>query len=40
MNQYEIAVLYDSGLEIDLEKATSRFEKIIADNKGNPLFNY
>jgi small subunit ribosomal protein S6 len=34
MNQYELAVLYDSGLEIDLEKATSRFEKIIADNKG------
>jgi small subunit ribosomal protein S6 len=37
MNQYEIAVLYDSGLEIDLEKATSRFEKIIADNKGKIL---
>ncbi len=34
MIQYEIAVLYDSGLEIDLDKATSRFEKIIADNKG------
>ncbi|HUD08107.1 MAG TPA: 30S ribosomal protein S6 [Candidatus Saccharimonadales bacterium] len=34
MNQYELAILYDSGLEIDLEKATSRFEKIIADNKG------
>jgi small subunit ribosomal protein S6 len=34
MNQYEIAILYDSGLEIDLEKATSRFEKIIDDNKG------
>jgi small subunit ribosomal protein S6 len=37
MNQYEIAVLYDSGLEIDLEKTTSRFEKIIADNKGKIL---
>jgi small subunit ribosomal protein S6 len=34
MNQYELAILYDSGLEIDLEKATSRFEKIISDNKG------
>ena len=34
MNQYELAILYDSGLDIDLEKATSRFEKIIADNKG------
>jgi len=32
MNQYEIAVLYDPGLEIDLEKATSRVEKIFTDN--------
>ncbi|MEO6761073.1 MAG: 30S ribosomal protein S6 [Candidatus Saccharimonadales bacterium] len=32
MNQYEIAVLYDPDLEIDLEKATSRVEKIFADN--------
>ena len=31
MNQYEIAVLYDPGLEVDLEKATSRVEKIFAD---------
>jgi small subunit ribosomal protein S6 len=37
MDQYEIAILYDSGLEIDLDKATSRFEKIIADNKGKIL---
>jgi small subunit ribosomal protein S6 len=30
--QYEIAVLYDPGLEVDLEKATSRVEKIFTDN--------
>lgn len=34
MNQYEIAVLYHPDLEIDLEKATSRVEKIFTDNKG------
>jgi small subunit ribosomal protein S6 len=34
LNQYEIAVLYHPDLEIDLEKATSKVEKIIADNKG------
>ena len=34
MNQYEIAVLYHPDLEIDLEKATSRIEKIISDNGG------
>lgn len=34
MNQYEIAVLFDPGLEVDLEKATSRVEKIFADNGG------
>ncbi len=33
-NQYEIAVLYHPDLEIDLEKATKKVEKIIADNKG------
>ena len=32
MNQYEIAVLFDPDLEVDLEKATSRVEKILADN--------
>jgi small subunit ribosomal protein S6 len=32
-NQYEIAVLYHPDLEIDLEKATSKIEKILADNK-------
>lgn len=34
MNQYEIAVLYHPDLEIDLEKATSRIEKIFTDNGG------
>lgn len=34
MQQYEIAVLYHPDLEIDLEKATSRVEKIFADNGG------
>lgn len=34
MNQYEIAVLYHPDLEIDLEKATKKVEKIITDNGG------
>ncbi|HEU4914733.1 MAG TPA: 30S ribosomal protein S6 [Candidatus Saccharimonadales bacterium] len=34
MSQYEIAVLYHPDLEIDLEKATSRVEKIFTDNGG------
>jgi small subunit ribosomal protein S6 len=34
MNEYEIAVLYHPDLEIDLEKATSRVEKILTDNGG------
>lgn len=34
MNQYEIAVLYHPDLEIDLEKATSKVEKIFTDNRG------
>ncbi len=34
MNQYEIAVLFDPGLEIDLEKATSKVEKIITTGGG------
>lgn len=33
-NQYEVAVLYHPGLEIDLEKGSSKVEKIFADNKG------
>lgn len=36
-NQYEIAVLYHPDLEIDLEKATSKVEKILADNKAKVL---
>jgi small subunit ribosomal protein S6 len=31
---YEIAVLYHPDLEIDLEKASSKVEKIISDNSG------
>lgn len=34
MNNYEIAVLYHPDLEIDLGKASSKVEKIIAENKG------
>jgi len=34
MNQYEVAVLFDPGLEIDLEKATSKVEKIITTGGG------
>jgi small subunit ribosomal protein S6 len=34
MNQYEIAVLYHPDLEIDLEKATAKVEKIINDASG------
>lgn len=32
MNTYEVAVLYHPDLEIDLEKATSKVEKIMTDN--------
>jgi len=34
MNQYEVAVLYHPDLEIDLEKATSKVEKLFTDNGG------
>lgn len=34
MNQYEIAVLYDPQLEIDLTKAEAKFKKIITENEG------
>lgn len=34
MNQYEIAVLYDPDLEIDLAKAEAIVKKIVSDNKG------
>lgn len=34
MAQYEIAVLFDQGLEIDLDRATAKVEKIITGNGG------
>lgn len=34
MAQYEIAVLYHPDLEIDLDKATAKVEKIFTDNGG------
>lgn len=34
MNQYEIAVLYDQGLEIDLDKAAAKIEGIITAGGG------
>lgn len=34
MNQYEITVLYDPSLEVGLDKATDRVEKIFKDNDG------
>lgn len=34
MHQYEVAVLYHPDLEIDLEKAAKRVEKIFTDNGG------
>ncbi len=35
MNVYEIAILFDPGLEVDLAKATEKVEKIMTDNGGN-----
>ena len=34
MNQYEIAVLFDPHLEIDLTKPMAKVEKIFSENKG------
>ncbi|MBI2592234.1 30S ribosomal protein S6 [Candidatus Saccharibacteria bacterium] len=34
LNTYEVAVLYHPDLEIDLEKASTKVEKIITDNGG------
>lgn len=34
MHQYDIAVLYHPDLEIDLDKAAAKVEKIITDNGG------
>lgn len=31
-SQYEVAILYHPDLEIDLEKATARVEKVLTDN--------
>ena len=37
MQQYELAVLYDPGLEVDLSKAEDRVKKIVSDNKGKTI---
>lgn len=34
MNNYELAVIYDPGLELDLDKATGKVEKIIVGAGG------
>ena len=34
MNQYELAVLFDPQLEVDLSKPTEKIEKLIKDNGG------
>ena len=34
MEQYELAVLYHPDLEIDLEKATAKVEKLVAASEG------
>jgi small subunit ribosomal protein S6 len=34
MNEYEIAILFDPDLEIDIEKSTQKVEKIFIDNGG------
>lgn len=34
MNQYEVAVLYDPGLELDLDKTTDKVTKIFKDAGG------
>jgi small subunit ribosomal protein S6 len=34
MNEYEIAILFDPDLEIDIERSTQRVEKIFTDNGG------
>ncbi len=39
MQQYELAVVYDPGLEVDLSKAEERVKKIISDNKGKIVSN-
>ena len=34
MDQYEVAILYHPDLEIDLEKAAAKIQKIFTDSKG------
>ncbi len=34
MNEYEIAILFDPGLEVDMDQATKKVEKILTDNGG------
>ncbi|HEX5797536.1 MAG TPA: 30S ribosomal protein S6 [Candidatus Saccharimonadales bacterium] len=34
MNEYEVAVLFDPHLEIDLSKPSAKVEKIFSENKG------
>jgi len=34
LNIYEIAILFDPGLEVDLDKATEKVQKILTDNGG------
>ena len=34
MNEYELAVLFDPGLEVDIDKPMKKVEKIITDNGG------
>jgi len=34
MNTYEIAVLFHPDLEINMDKATAKIEKVVADNGG------
>lgn len=34
MHEYELAVLFDPGLEIDLTKPMAKVEKIVTDNGG------
>lgn len=35
MSQYELTVLYHPDLEIDLDKALKKVEKILSDNEGS-----
>ncbi|MGB4800753.1 MAG: 30S ribosomal protein S6 [Candidatus Saccharimonadales bacterium] len=34
LNEYEIAILFDPGLEVDMDQATKKVEKILTDNSG------